>query len=226
MKKNNFPLKVKIICYHKKLLYFCKPTVGFLLFVMGEKSEIRINEIIEAAINEFIEKGYGEASMDSIAKRANLSKGGLYHHFKSKAEILYTVNMKLNEPIIELMTLIETDKSLADGLKNYITNYINYWNEHKKGLTLYILTMNESFSNPQIMELYKVSTGQYFDYMESLFKKGQKEGIFRKLDARSHAIALISCLDGYLGYMLIDDYNSLEKIILQIQKTFITNIIK
>lgn len=193
---------------------------------MGEKSENRINEIIEAAINEFIEKGYGEASMDSIAKRANLSKGGLYHHFKSKVEILYTVNLKFNEPIQELLQLIEADKSLVDGLNQYITNYLNYWNEHKRELSLYFLTMNESFTNPQIMELYKESTGQYFDYIESLFKKGQKGGVFKKFDARSHAIALISCLDGYLGYMLIDQFISLEKMIKQIQKTFISNIIK
>lgn len=193
---------------------------------MGEKSENRINEIIEAAISEFIEKGYGEASMDSIAKRANLSKGGLYHHFKSKVEILYTVNMKFNEPIQELLQLIEANKSLVDGLNGYITNYLNYWNEHKRELTLYFLTMNESFTNPQIMELYKESTGQYFDYIESLFKKGQKGGIFKKFDARSHTIALISCLDGYLGYMLIDPFISLEKMIKQIQNTFISNIIK
>jgi len=193
---------------------------------MGEKSDVRINEIVEAAINEFIEKGFDQASMESIAKRANLSKGGLYHHFKSKAEILFTVNMKFYEPIQELMNQIEANKSIVNGLNQYITNYLNYWNNRRRELLLYIITMHESFTNPQILELYKESTGQYFDYFELLFKKSQKMGIFKKFDARSHAIALISCLDGYLGYLLIDQFITLEKIEKHIQNTFINNIVK
>ena len=39
--------------------------------------------IVEAALAEFLDKGYENSSMDSIARRAGLSKGGLYHHFRS-----------------------------------------------------------------------------------------------------------------------------------------------
>jgi AcrR family transcriptional regulator len=73
---------------------------------MTEKGNKKIDEIIEAAINEFVEKGYANASMESIAVRAKLSKGGLYHHFKSKTEILYTVNLKLTEPVIMMISEI------------------------------------------------------------------------------------------------------------------------
>ena len=48
---------------------------------------MRINTIIEAAINEFVEKDYENTSMESIAMRAGLTKGGLYYHFKSKDDI-------------------------------------------------------------------------------------------------------------------------------------------
>jgi AcrR family transcriptional regulator len=192
---------------------------------MGEKKEIRINEIIEAAISEFIEKGYGNASMESIAKRAKLSKGGLYHHFKSKAEILFSVNLKFMEPVVELISGMEAERSVVNGLNRFITEYLNYWNDHKRELTLYFLTMNESFSNQQIMDLYKISTRQNFDSFEAMFKKGQEQGVFKKLDERSHTIALISCLDGYLGYMLIDDFIPLETISSEIQKTFINDLI-
>ena len=58
-----------------------------------------MDDIIQAALNEFLEKGYEGTSMDAIALRAGISKGGLYHHFKSKEEILLYVNQKLDEPI-------------------------------------------------------------------------------------------------------------------------------
>jgi AcrR family transcriptional regulator len=193
---------------------------------MGVIGTIRTSEIIEAAITEFIEKGYASASMESIAKRANLSKGGLYHHFKSKTEILLAVNMKFLEPVQELIFAIETNASVVDGLKQYIINYIDYWNNHKRELSLYFLTMNESFNNEQIMNLYKESTREMFDYFESVILKGQEKGLFKERDARSHAIALISCLDGFLGYLLIDSSLSTDQIGAEIINIYITDLLK
>jgi AcrR family transcriptional regulator len=193
---------------------------------MGDKKEERVNEIIEAAIVEFIEKGYENASMESIAKRANLSKGGLYHHFKSKTEILFFVNLKFLEPVQSFISQIETSSSIIDGLKQYISNYLTYWISHKRELSLYFLIMNESFNNKEIMELYKESTREIFDYFETIIIRGQEMNIFKERDARSHAIALISCLDGFLGYVLIDSSLSIDKIETVIQNIFITDLLK
>jgi TetR/AcrR family transcriptional regulator of autoinduction and epiphytic fitness len=43
---------------------------------------------VTAAIAEFMEVGITKATMDKIAKRANLAKGTLYLHFASKEELL------------------------------------------------------------------------------------------------------------------------------------------
>ena len=193
---------------------------------MSEKSDKRINEIIEAAICEFIEKGFEDASMENIASRANMSKGGLYHHFNSKAEILLAVNMKFMEPINDIIGQVEKNVSVVDGLKQFIANYLSYWNNHRRELSLYFFTMNISFSNQRIIGYYQVFAHQIFDCFEAHFIKGQLQGEFKKRDARSHAVALISCLDGYLAYMLIDPSLQLDKIIVEIQKTFIDDLLK
>ncbi len=55
------------------------------------KDEVR-QAIIDAAKQEFLEKGYKNASMRSIAKKANMTVGNLYRYFKSKEDInLYIV---------------------------------------------------------------------------------------------------------------------------------------
>jgi AcrR family transcriptional regulator len=192
---------------------------------MSDKKEERINEIIEAAIAEFIEKGYEKTSMDSIAKRANLSKGGLYHHFKSKTEILFSVNLKFIEPVQYFIGEIGTASSLVEGLKAYITNYLYYWINHKRELSLYFLIMNESYNNEEIMALYRESTREVFDYFEMLILKGQEMGVFKERDARSHAIAMISCLDGLLGYVLIDPSISIGKLEAVIHAIFIADLL-
>ena len=42
--------------------------------------------IVDASIKLFIEKGYEQTTIQDILNALNLSKGGLYHHFKSKVE--------------------------------------------------------------------------------------------------------------------------------------------
>jgi AcrR family transcriptional regulator len=192
---------------------------------MTEKKENRVDEIIEAAIQEFVEKGYLAASMESIAKRANLSKGGLYHHFNSKAEILFSVNLKFMEPIQDSLFQVEASNSAVEGLKQYIINYLNYWNNHKRELNLYFMTMNESFGNPLIMELYKDATKQLFEYFKGFFQRGEESGLFKPGNAYARAVSLISCLDGFLGYLLIDPSLSVDQIGEEVQNIFINNIL-
>lgn len=187
--------------------------------------EHRIPSIIEAAINEFIEKGYAGASMESIAKRAALSKGGLYHHFSSKAEILFAVNQKFLEPIVELAGKIEAGHTVAEGLNRYIHDYFSYWSHHQRELNLYFLTMNESFSNQQIMELYRESTKTIFEYFGALFQKGQADGLFKPCNAHARAVAMVSCLDGYLGYLLIDPLLDTATIEKEIQQVFVNSLL-
>lgn len=43
--------------------------------------------IFKAAIKVFSQNGYNGTTMDDIAKEANVAKGTLYYHFKSKEEI-------------------------------------------------------------------------------------------------------------------------------------------
>jgi AcrR family transcriptional regulator len=48
-------------------------------------------EILRASARLFRERGYDATSMNDIAAALKLSKGGLYHHFRSKDEILFHI---------------------------------------------------------------------------------------------------------------------------------------
>lgn len=48
-------------------------------------------EILRAAARLFQQRGYDATSMSDVAAALKLSKGGLYHHFQSKDEILYNI---------------------------------------------------------------------------------------------------------------------------------------
>ncbi len=83
--------------------------------------EERRDQIISAAISCFSEKGYYEASMDDIAKEANLSKGSLYWHFKSKRELFQSlVERWLQEFTDSLGTTLEQARTAGEKLRMMI----------------------------------------------------------------------------------------------------------
>lgn len=51
-------------------------------------SQVRVNQILEAALAEFASHGFVATRTEDIASRAGLSKGSIYLHFKSKDELL------------------------------------------------------------------------------------------------------------------------------------------
>ncbi|WP_242834220.1 TetR/AcrR family transcriptional regulator [Clostridium pasteurianum] len=75
----------------------------------SEKREI----IINAALEEFAQKGYKNASTNEIVKKANISKGLLFHYFSNKKKLFlflydYSKDVFLNE-FYNKMNYDETD---------------------------------------------------------------------------------------------------------------------
>lgn len=59
--------------------------------------------ILNTAAKLFVEKGYEQTSIQNILDALKLSKGGLYHHFKSKEEILEAVMQKRAQNIYDML---------------------------------------------------------------------------------------------------------------------------
>lgn len=76
-----------------------------------KKEEIR-QMILEAATDEFMKKGYENASMRVIARKAHTTLGNIYHYFPNKGLLLETILLPTFENIEQLMGQhIENEKS-------------------------------------------------------------------------------------------------------------------
>ena len=51
-------------------------------------SQCRREELLEAALGVAVQSGFGRITMDAVAQRAGISKGGLLYHFHSKARLI------------------------------------------------------------------------------------------------------------------------------------------
>ena len=191
-----------------------------------ESRETRIKLITEAAMEIFIEKGYENATMEEIAKRAGMSKGGLYHYFKSKDIILLFVNQRISENIEKIMYKALEMPQVKQGLLFYIESYLKYWLDHPKETSFLFLSITKILDNKELLEYYQQYTADYINFLEGAFKMGIQLGEFEQHNVTVSAITLMSALDGVLGYILFDEELALEDVIKHFKEKFIESIEK
>lgn len=139
------------------------------------------DKIVDAAYELFGQKGYDKTSVAQIIDRAGASKGGFYHHFKSKEEILEIITLNYiklarehYKDILEDPTLSVVEKFVASfyrinvmkaqTVEDYdrIKNLYAFNNNHKL-----FKKMGESFE-------YETAT-----FYQSLIEQGVSEGVFQ-----------------------------------------------
>ncbi len=185
----------------------------------------RTGEIIQAAVDEFLENGYDGTSMESIARRAGVSKGGLYYHFSSKDEILLLANQKLNEPVYMIMQQASLHPSASEGLSLYIKNYLEYWLDHKREMVFYTLSYVKLLDNPSLWKMYERYTENTIAFYQDFFQRGIDSGEFVPHSAYDSAITLMAAVDGIVMYLMMDTNLELEKIVSIFQERFIRGLL-
>lgn len=193
---------------------------------MKESKEKRINDITNAALEVFLKKGYENTTMESIAKNAGLSKGGLYHYFKSKDMLLMFVNQKINENIENMVYKAFEMPSVKEGILYYIESYLKYWLEHPKETIFLFLSITKMMDNHELLEYYQQFMGNYMKYFEEAFEMGIQLGEFLPHNPKTSAVTLVGALDGIISYMILDENLKLEEVVKHFEEKFIRPIVK
>ncbi len=137
--------------------------------------EITEQRILDSAYKLFLEKGWGNTTIqDIIDDLGDLTRGAFYHHFKSKEDIIdaVTTRMFYNENPFEK---VESNQSLNafDKLKNIMNTLLN----NKISLQLLKQIDPSVRESPQIIakQLHECKT-VVAPLIESLLVKGLEDG--------------------------------------------------
>ncbi len=186
-----------------------------------QPKECRIENILIAAIDEFIKKGYDGASIDTIAAKAGVSKGGLYYHFTNKDHLLMEVNNKLNEPILELMEKALSNADPVAGFQQFVVRYITYWMKRPKELSFSFLSMSKALESIMLSDYYKQYVDNSTQFFVRILKKIQDlEGTGIK-NLELTAISLMGSLDGVISYAIVHPELDIDNLANQIVESWI-----
>ncbi len=167
--------------------------------------EKRVEEILEAAVHVFVDKGYEGASMEAIARQAGLTKGGIYHHFAGKDEIFLAANSLFMEPVHRMIADAVESGNPRMGLKGFLIDYLQWWKDHPRDMTFVMLTLYKKLKNPDYwpeMSKYTSEMTNFYKHMlEAAVAQGEANPM-RDVDAR--AFALSGAVDGLVAYVVMD----------------------
>jgi len=96
-----------------------------------ERQTKRINALAKASAQLFASKGYIETSVDDIAAAASVTKGGVYHYFASKTEILYFICSTYVD--LDLEGLEQSLAGLKEGgekIRFIVSHHVDHYARH------------------------------------------------------------------------------------------------
>lgn len=171
-------------------------------------------KILTAAFELFARRGYAQTSVDSIAAKAAVSKGLIYHYFDSKEHILKGVFDRMKEEGDTLMKGIERLPP-EKFLKKMIEQSIEFIVRQRETFRLMIaLSVQSEVAEGLAEEIEEVRN----EWLSALVKVFEALGYD---DPETEAYLLSALLDGVgIGYCVIPPEYPLEKVRRLIEKRY------
>lgn len=143
-----------------------------------EKTARTREQIIRAAMDEFLDKGYADATMAGIAARAGLAKGTTYRYFETKEALFAGI---VRDIVIDPLAAahsrpIGPDESVADYCRSTLLPAMRLI-EDKGRASIARLVLTEGQVFPYLADVYRKEVYEPFiDHLHQLAKMAAERG--------------------------------------------------
>ncbi|MGN1349252.1 MAG: TetR/AcrR family transcriptional regulator, partial [Acutalibacteraceae bacterium] len=177
-----------------------------------ERTKQSVEEIINAAVEEFAAKGYENAVVNNICRNNGISKGKLFHHFKGKDDLFLACCKYTGELFAEHNRRFtpSASKSFQENLHDYF-DHRNIFYLRKKGSIdiLWMINKNEipKFRS-EIGELYENLKESNIENLRKIFAQSNSSPDFKYFESVSRAFYIaqsyvsMNCLVNNSVYLL------------------------
>ena len=136
--------------------------------------EVTVERILDAAQKLFLEKGYDHTTIqDIVDELGDLTKGAVYHHFKSKEEIMDAVGDRMfftNNPFEAIRN--RSDLNGLEKLREAIR--INQTDDSRTDLNIQSMPI---YKDPRLlMEMIDSNRRILTPYFQELLEEGNRDG--------------------------------------------------
>jgi len=163
-------------------------------------ARLRKQQILEAALTIFSEKGFAAAKTAEIARSAGVSEGTIYNYFKNKRELFVAVikNFIITVPLLDLIEKIPKDDVVLTFRKILENRFDLVKTDTITGLPS---LMGEVQRDPELKSLWTRDFLQPFLYqLEKMYRTMSVSGKFRKMEPE----VVVRVIGGLIiGFMIL-----------------------
>ncbi|WP_029192494.1 TetR/AcrR family transcriptional regulator [Paenibacillus harenae] len=156
-------------------------------------------KIQSAAMQLFVQKGFGSTNVQEIADKAGISIGLLYRHYKTKEDLFNELVEYARTGLRKVVALFESDESPEKLMNQFVHEVYNDMVSGDELANLMILMAQSFFSrndkNENQNEIAKVNT-ELLNGTSKLIKRGQELGEFGSGDSYEMALFFFSAVQG------------------------------
>ncbi|WP_102399522.1 TetR/AcrR family transcriptional regulator [Haloimpatiens massiliensis] len=158
--------------------------------------------IFESSVKVFSKYGYERATMDEIAANANVAKGTLYYHFKSKQEIFeYIITKGINMIREEVSEVVNAEKTYISRLRELCRVQLSII--YKNG-DFFKVIMSQLWGQHITNLKLRDAIGKYIEFIEENLRDAMKNGEVRKGEPKFMAYTFFGVLCSAAVYELIN----------------------
>ncbi len=168
-------------------------------------NETRRSQILDAAINVLLKKGFSSSSMNDFIRASGLSKGGVYHHFKSKEDLLMgVVNRYFEEYLAEVTAIDLSNETAYLQLKYFLTGHQDLLLKMGNLSQLLMDFYAQAAYIPRLRDQFRTQYVTFQRYIADIVKIGIDNGEFvNTTTPNAIASGLIGVFDGISAGVLI-----------------------
>ena len=135
--------------------------------------------IIENALLLFEENGFHAVTVDKIVQVSGTSKGGFYHNFKSKDELLYTIHDSfINYILDKAQEAYERYDTPAERLFETVKSFVMMFELFRSHVTVF--NQEYHYLSDDYFHAIKVKRSRYKEIMFRIIEEGIECGEFRR----------------------------------------------
>ena len=177
---------------------------------MENKSKDNSKEqILEAAMKVFVKNGFSETRMDDIAENSGLSKGAIYHHYKSKKD-LFLALIDFWEEYFFFKIFFNKDiesKNSADLLRDMAKDMIETFKNRKYILLAELEFWSLANHDEDVRAKTEALYIKLMKLIRTIISKGVNSNEFKKLDVDVAALSVMTSLQGVIWFSIFQDKN-------------------
>lgn len=162
--------------------------------------EVRREQILEAARLAFVETGYIPTRMEDIARRAGLSKGGVYFHFSSKRELFDALVQQEYDQSMEYLEAVRSrEGTVQEKLEDLGRFYPLYFAAHPEAARFFVVMSEVAMRDVEIRDRLSKMHHAYIRVLSAVLEGGIASGELRPFNTLAVATLLKSMMDGLEG---------------------------